>query len=126
LPTTPFPPSMRMRVPKGRPVHENLNTSYVNVGALLADLQVNGFTGYVPVAMGSYEAYVFVDVGTIIGAIEQKEAASRSGSEAINGLLLRSEKPGGMVSIYNHPSATTQAIAGIIDSQVVHQGLSSD
>jgi hypothetical protein len=115
-----------MRVPKGEPVHEGLNTSYVNVGALLADLQVHNFTGYVEVLMKPYEAYVFVDDGAIIGALEQTEASSQVGSNAINGLLVQSQQPGGMVSTYRHASKTIQAIAGIVDSQVVHQGLSSD
>jgi hypothetical protein len=117
---------MRMRVPKGKPVHEGLNTSYVNVGALLADLQVNNFTGYVEVLMTNYEAYVFIDAGAIIGALEQTEATARVGSEAINGLLVQAQQPGGKVSIYQHASKTVQAIAGIVDSRAVHQGLSSE
>jgi hypothetical protein len=115
-----------MRVPKGQPVHENLNTSYVNVSALLADLQVNGFTGYVEVGSSGYVAYVFIDSGAIIGALEQGDAGTRSGTDAINGLLVRAERPGNAVSIYQHAPATVQAIAGIIDGHVVYQGLSSE
>jgi hypothetical protein len=117
---------MRMRVPKGKPVHENLSTSYVKVGALLADLQVREFTGYVHIGLRGYDAYVFLDAGAIIGAIEQTETASRSGSEAIDGLLLRSEQRDGTVSIYEHAASTIQALSGIIDGSPVYQGLSSD
>jgi len=38
-----------MHIPKGKPVHENLKTSYVNTTALLADLQIISFTGYLQV-----------------------------------------------------------------------------
>lgn len=115
-----------MHVPKGRPVHEGLGTSYVNVAALLTDLEANGFTGYVFVGFQAYEAYVLIDSGSIIGAIEQAGSETRTGTEAIRGLLARAEQPGGIVSIYAHPSAVTQAIAGIIDSQVVYDALSSE
>jgi len=117
---------MRMRVPKGKPIHEGLKTSYLNVGALLADLQEDNFTGYVEVLMGSYEAYVFLDGGALIGALEQTEATSRGGSEAISGLLVQAQQGGGIVSIYQHAPRTIQAIAGIVDSRAVHTGLSSE
>lgn len=117
---------MRMRVPKGKPVHEHLSTSYVKVGALLADLQVHDFTGYVQIGFRGYMAFVFLDSGSIIGAVEQVDTASRTGSEAIDGLLVRSEQRDGDVSIYEHPSATIQAISGIIDGQPIYTNLSSD
>jgi hypothetical protein len=115
-----------MRVPKGRPVHENLNTSYLKVGALLADLQVRQFTGYVHIGLRGYDAYVFLDDGQIAGAVEQMETGTRTGSAAIDGLLLRSEQRDGAVSIYEHPAATVEAIAGIIEGTPVYQNLSSD
>lgn len=115
-----------MRVPKGRPVHENLSTSYVKVGALLADLQVRSFTGYVHVGLRGYDGYVFIDEGQIIGALEQTETTSREGSDAVDGLLVRSEQRDGAVSIYEHPAATIRAIAGILDGSPIYENLSSD
>lgn len=115
-----------MRVPKGKPVHENLGTSYLKVGALLADLQVRQFTGSVHIAFRGYDAHVFIDGGSIIGAIEQTETAVRTGSDAIDGLLVRSEHRDGSVSIYEHSASTVEALAGIVDGQPVYEGLSSD
>ncbi len=115
-----------MRVPKGKPVHENLGTSYVKVGALLADLQVRQFTGSVHIAFRGYDAHVFIDAGSIIGAVEQTETTVRTGSDAIDGLLVRSEHRDGLVSIYEHAAATVEALAGIVDGQPVYEGLSSD
>jgi len=115
-----------MRVPKGKPVHENLGTSYLKVGALLADLQVRQFTGSVHIAFRNYDAHVFIDEGSIIGAIEQTETAVRTGSDAIDGLLVRSENRDGSVSIYEHSAPTIEALAGIVDGQPVYEGLSSD
>ncbi len=115
-----------MRVPKGKPVHENLGTSYVKVGALLADLQVKQFTGSVHIAFRGYDAHVFIDAGSIIGAVEHTETTVRTGSDAIDGLLVRSEHRDGTVSIYEHSAATVEALAGIVDGQPVYEGLSSD
>lgn len=115
-----------MRVPKGKPVHENLSTSYVKVGALLADLQVREFTGYVHIGLRAYDAFVFIDAGAIIGALEQTETMCRTGSEAVDGLLVRSEQRDGSVSIYEHATPTIQALVGIIDGKPVYEGLSSD
>ena len=115
-----------MRVPKGKPVHENLGTSYIKVGALLAELQVKQFTGSVNIAFRGYDAHVFIDAGSIIGAIENTETAVRTGSDAIDGLLVRSEHRDGLVSIYEHSASTVEALAGIVDGQPVYEGLSSD
>lgn len=115
-----------MRVPKGKPVHENLGTSYVKVGALLADLQVRQFTGSVHIGFRGYDAHVFIDAGSIIGALEQSETTFRTGSDAIDGLLVRSEHRDGTVSIYEHSAETVEALAGIVDGQPVYEGLSSD
>lgn len=115
-----------MRVPKGKPVHENLGTSYVKVGALLAELQVKQFTGSVNISFRGYDAHVFIDAGSIIGAIENTETAVRTGSDAIDGLLVRSEHRDGQVSIYEHSASTVEALAGIVDGQPVYEGLSSD
>jgi hypothetical protein len=117
---------MRMRVPKGKPVYENLGTSWVKVGALLADLQVREFTGYVHIGFRGYDAYVFIDSGSIIGAVEQTDTASRTGSSAVDGLLVRSDQRDGMVSIYEHSHQTVEALSGIIDGEPVYNGLSSD
>lgn len=98
----------------------------MKVGALLADLQVREFTGYVHIGFRGYDAYVFLDSGAIIGAIEQIDTASRIGSDAVDGLLVRSEQRDGTVSIFEHAEATIQALAGIIDGNPVYEGLSSD
>ena len=46
-----------------RPVHENLDTAYVNLGALLRYLQAREFTGRVHVELEEYDADVFLHAG---------------------------------------------------------------
>lgn len=115
-----------MIVPRGKPVHENLSTSYVNVAALLADLQVNEFTGYVSVGFWNYDGYIFLSHGQIINAWESADGNVKREREALDGVLTRSQARSGAVGFYQHPDAVILAIGGIIDGEPVHRDLSSD
>ncbi|OYT72762.1 MAG: hypothetical protein CFK52_03890 [Chloracidobacterium sp. CP2_5A] len=115
-----------MIVPRGKPVHENLSTSYVNVAALLADLQVNEFTGYVSVEFWGYSGYVFLSRGQIVNAYEATEAIIQREREALDSLLSRAQARNGKVGFFQHPEEVIQAITGIINGEPVHRDLSSD
>ncbi len=115
-----------MIVPRGKPVHENLSTSYVNVAALLADLQVNEFTGYVSVEFWGYSGYVFLSRGQIVNAYEATENSVQRERQALDSLLSRSQARNGKVGFFQHPEEVIQAITGIIDGEPVHRDLSSD
>lgn len=115
-----------MHVPRGRPVHENLSTSYVNLAALLAELQVNEFTGYVSVNFWNYEGYVFLDGGHLINAYEQSDGTLKRGREAIDSILSRSQARGGAVSFFIHPDDVVRALAGIINGEIVYRELASE
>ncbi len=115
-----------MIVPRGKPVHENLSTSYVNVAALLADLQVNEFTGYVSVEFWGYTGYVFLSRGQIVNAYEVTENGIQREREALEGLLSRAQARNGKVGFFQHPEEVIQAITGVITGEAVHRNLSSD
>jgi len=115
-----------MIVPRGKPVHENLSTSYVNVAALLADLQVNEFTGYVSVEFWGYSGYVFLSRGQIVNAYEVTETATLRERQALESLLSRAQARNGKVGFFQHPEEVIQAITGIIEGEPVHRDLSSD
>ncbi|MFQ3580485.1 MAG: hypothetical protein SNJ67_02535 [Chloracidobacterium sp.] len=115
-----------MIVPRGKPVHENLSTSYVNVAALLADLQVNEFTGYVSVEFWGYSSYVFLSRGQIVNAYEATDSVIQREREALDGLLSRAQARNGKVGFFHHPEEVIHAIAGIINGEPVYRDLSSD
>jgi len=115
-----------MHIPKGKPVHERLSTSYVNVEALLADLQTENFTGYVFVGFPAVEGYVLFNGGQVVNGVEQTETALKVGNDALKGILTRSHQRGGIVSIYTHPREIIQAICGIIEGYPVYKDLTSD
>ncbi len=115
-----------MHIPKGKPVHENLKTSYVNTTALLADLQIISFTGYLQVLFSYGKGYIFLADGKILNAIDISPDRTRQGEEAIDATLLRASSPDGKLSVYSHSEKIVQAIAERIDGEVVYQALSSD
>lgn len=114
-----------MHVPKGNPIHQNLKTSYVNTAALLADLQVSSFTGYVDFTFPSASGLVFIIDGVIVNALDESGELVRKGGEAIDSLLVRASLPDGVISLYGHEPSVVEAIAGRIDGEPVYMNLDS-
>ncbi len=114
-----------MHVPKGKPIHQNLKTSYVNTAALLADLQVSSFTGYVDFIFPSASGLVFIIDGVIVNALDESGELIRKGGEAIDSLLVRASLPDGIISLYRHEPSVVEAIAGRIDGEPVYMNLDS-
>ena len=115
-----------MQIPKGKPVHENLKTSYLNATALLADLQISSFTGYLQAVFTYGKGEIFLVDGRILNAIDESPDRIRRGEEAIDAILLRASSPDGKISVYSHTNKIIEAIAERIEGEVVYQGLDSD
>lgn len=96
---------------KSRPVHENLDTAYVNLGALLRYLQGREFTGRIHVELDEYDADIFLSPGAGPAVRETDHATGRSaeGEEALRRLLVRASSPGGLVSIYEGAAEDARA-----------------
>jgi hypothetical protein len=87
---------------KSRPVHENLDTTYVSVAALVRYLQQREFQGWVHVELDEYDADVFLNGGNPPRARETDHAKARTdeGEAALQRLLVRAREPGGLVSVF--------------------------
>src|SRR5262249_21282887 len=115
-----------MHVPRGKPIHENLKTSYVNTAAFLADLTVTGFTGYLQLIFPYASCYIFIDDGAILNAIDESGDRSRRGAEAVDAILLRASSPDGFISIFSHSANFIESAAGRIDGLPVYEKLESE
>ncbi len=84
------------------PLYENLDTSYVNLAALLRYLQRQNFAGSVRVDLEEYEAQVWLRPGEKPRAREKDRATGREseGEDALQRLIVRATAPGGSISIY--------------------------
>ena len=87
---------------KKQPIHQNLNTSFVNVGALVRYLRGLQFVGSIRIELSSYEAdIVFTDAKTI-RAREYDHIAGRisHGDHALQRIMIRAKEPNGRIHVY--------------------------
>jgi hypothetical protein len=87
---------------KTRPIHENLDTSFVNLSALLRYLQRRQFVGRLRVELSGYEADIHLLEGNKMQVREHDRIAGRiaEGEPALQRLLIRAREPGGTINVY--------------------------
>lgn len=87
---------------KRHPVNQNLDTSFVDLSALLEYLRRQKFVGMVHLEMNGYEADVFLTEDNRLEARENDRIAGRvsAGAEVLEHLLKRAEEPGGAIVVY--------------------------
>jgi hypothetical protein len=100
---------------KHRSIHENLDTSFVNLSALLRYLRRRQFVGKVRVELSGYEADIYLGAGNHLRAREYDQIAGRiaEGEEALQRILIRSREPGGIVNVYQEISEKEAAEANV-------------
>src|SRR5215204_5900501 len=87
---------------KKQPIHQNLSTSFVNVGALVRHLRQLQFVGSIRVELSSYEADIIFTSSKTIQAREYDHIAGRiaHGEHALQRILIRCKEPHGRVHVY--------------------------
>ncbi len=87
---------------KNRPIHENLDTSFVNLSALVKYLRRRQFAGHVRIELSGYEADIYLTAENQLKAREYDHIAGRiaEGEEALQRILIRSREPGGIINVY--------------------------
>ena len=97
-----------------RALHENLDTSYVNLAALIRYLEGREFTGRVHVALRECDGDIFLRAGETPYARETDHASAceEEGDAALRRLFVRAGEPGGLVSIYGGADEAARDAAG--------------
>lgn len=87
---------------KNRPIHENLDTSFVNLSALIKYLRRRQFVGQVRIELSGYEADIYLTAENHLKAREYDHIAGRvaEGEQALQRILIRSREPGGIINVY--------------------------
>ncbi|HEX9962539.1 MAG TPA: hypothetical protein VGB00_16510 [Pyrinomonadaceae bacterium] len=120
---------------KTRPIHENLDTSFVNLSALLRYLQRRQFAGRVRVELSGYEADIILLEGNKIRVREHDRIAGRTGEgeEALQRLLIRAREPGGTINVYQtivetakNPSPADQPKPVAAEAKQISESLPKD
>jgi hypothetical protein len=87
---------------KNRPIHENLDTSFVNLSALIKYLRRRQFAGSVRLELSGYEADIYLTAENRMKVREYDHIAGRiaEGEEALQRILIRAREPGGIINVY--------------------------
>jgi hypothetical protein len=98
---------------KARALHENLDTAYVNLAALLRYLQQRDFTGRVHVELDEYDGDIYLAARAALRARERDHVTGREdeGQAALQRILVRASEPGGRVSVYEGAGVQEEASA---------------
>jgi hypothetical protein len=96
---------------KNRPIHENLDTAFVNLSALLRYLRRRQFDGSIRVELSGYEADITLTADNQIKVREYDQIAGRiaEGEEALQRILIRSREPGGIIHVYQNVAGEVAA-----------------
>lgn len=114
-----------MFFPPGRPVHENLATSYVLVDALLEDLCEGGFSGVVEVVLRNSDCHIVVYRGQVVTAVEQHGAAEPA-ETTVSEIASRSRKERGRVSVVSYSLETAEMVAARISAEPLYSRLTTE
>ena len=87
---------------KKQPIHQNLNTSFVDVRALVRYLRGLQFVGSIRIEWSSYEADIVFTGSQTIQAREYDHIAGRisHGEHVLERILLRAREPHGRIHVY--------------------------
>ncbi|MCA1556393.1 MAG: hypothetical protein LC747_06855 [Acidobacteria bacterium] len=90
------------RSDKARALHENLDTAYVNLAALLRYLQQRDFNGRIHIELDEYDGDIYLTAREAVRACERDHVTGRvaEGQSALQRILVRASEPGGRVSVY--------------------------
>jgi hypothetical protein len=91
--------------PKSRVVHENLDTTFVNLWALLRNLSQRGFIGRVRVELKDYTADVFMTGSStpLVHEIDHAAGTDTLEEAALHRLVLRVRETPGTISVFEGP-----------------------
>ncbi|MGI8655863.1 MAG: hypothetical protein ACR2LC_11655 [Pyrinomonadaceae bacterium] len=92
-------------------IHENLDTAFVNLAALVRYLQARKFTGHIHIELDDYDADVFLNADASPSVRETDHATGRTavGEAALQRLLVRAREAGGLLSVYEESAAALLA-----------------
>lgn len=101
---------------------ENLNTSFVNLAALLRYLREQSFSGSIHLAAKQYEAEIFLNGTNAPVVFELDQAGVRAEvAGAIERVLVHSREPGGTITVYEGKTVPAPLIDADAEPSLVDQ-----
>ncbi|MBS1807187.1 MAG: hypothetical protein JST84_03215 [Acidobacteria bacterium] len=113
-------------IPKGKPMHEKLSTTFVRMEGLLEELKAENFSGYIYLTFPQTSGYLFIQDGKVINAAEIAGQDQRAGMAIQEQLIRLSQQAKGSLSVYYLQKEIVRTLAGIADGEVIYSNLTSD
>lgn len=87
------------------PIHQNLSTSFINLGAMVKFLYRLQFVGRIHLELSSYEADIVFRTSNRVHAREYDYISGRlcDGERALRNILMRAKDPNGRIHVYPEP-----------------------
>jgi hypothetical protein len=85
-----------------RPLYENLDTSFVNLSALVRYLRLREFVGRIKIELNNYQAEIVLLEANRLSVRENDKISGRiaEGEEAFQSILIRARETGGTIHVY--------------------------
>ena len=110
---------------RGKPIHENLSTTFVDLSALVRHLRNLQFVGTVRLELASYEAEIYFTSACRLQAREYDRLAGRfaQGERAFKRILGRAREPMGRIHVFrSEPEDTAAELRkAFVDDRIVSQ-----
>lgn len=113
---------------KKLPVHQNLDTAFVNLPALIKYLRRREFVGSIRVELGTYEADIVLTADNEMKVREHDRLAGRiaEGDEVLQRLLIRAREPGGIINVFQTLPAETKPSPAAIELSPAERNIDSE
>jgi hypothetical protein len=107
-----------------RPLYENLDTSFVNLSALVRYLRLREFVGNIKVELNNYQAEIVLLEANKLRVREHDKISGRigEGEEAFQRILVRARQSGGTIHVYQTVKAKTQKAETVTTPPTVSNG----
>lgn len=115
-----------MLFPQGIIVHQNLNTSFTQVDALLGQLKSILFVGYIRLVAADYVGILVLNAGAIVNAWEETPAECHAGSIAAENVFAKAHAKDASLNVYQLSTSMVALFAALLDGETLYKDLSSD
>jgi hypothetical protein len=106
-------------LPKGKVLHENLNTSFTNFDDLIDELKENRFSGYLSLSCWQFDGVLLFDTGKVSQAFAMQDGEYVYGAKCKQTIFEKSREKDGHISVHTINSETILVIISIISREDV-------
>lgn len=115
-----------MKIPKGKPVHKELSSSFVDLEKLLEEMDKSGFSGLIELVGVRSECEILVEDGTACNARIARGDNIRIGRSLLNEIIHLSHQDNLLISTYQLPPDMVVLVSSFLGSERIYENLSAE